>query len=335
MCLYHNLLTLLDHILLDSGTNGHVFNKASAHLYAPEREAEPNSSISAGTREAGIQSCGRVIMPVDTPDGPVKVELLNVAYVPEMLTSIVFLNRFTKQNVHYDSGRGCLYSKTDNQPICNIYETEGGHYTFHKTPLPKPQQQYLGAFSTKTPPTRNRPAEEWHRVMAYMSREAINQLEQSTQGARIEQDSTAVPRTSNCETCALAKSKQIISRSHKVEEEGHIPWARLTVDMIHHDRAYNGEYYTTHLACHAIDYSYVHTHKNKNAFPRLVLSTIATVERRFNVNVKFIRGDNELLSYGDFKTAIEKAGIKFEPAVAGTQPQNGHSESKGNTVLSG
>ena len=251
------------HVILDCGSNGHVINSSQVHLYTSEIEAHPNSMIDAGNSQVRVASYGRVTLPVSTPQGPSEITLLNVSYVPDLLTSIIALSKFTSQGVHFDSGRDCLYDKRSGKAMYNVYPTVEGHFTFHKEPLAPTTAFKVQAFTANLP-VKTRTAYECHRVLGHANPDIITHLEDSAEGIKVDQ-SNAAPRTNQCEPCALSKMKEVVSRSPNVTEEEDHPFKRLTLDIIFHDEG--GERYTTHLTCRKTDFNWVYPHWNKSDSP--------------------------------------------------------------------
>lgn len=116
-------------LILDSGADIHVCNASMRQLYTKERESGPYDRLEAGKDELPIESFGTLAMQFDTPNGPELISLLNVAYVPEFLTSVASLDLFM--------AKGCIltpkfHMHAKGKTIFNIYKT-GGHFIFNKT----------------------------------------------------------------------------------------------------------------------------------------------------------------------------------------------------------
>jgi hypothetical protein len=83
---------------LDSGTNIHVYNDHTRFLF--QRMATEDDVLIAGKTAYAIEAFGSVEITANAPNGPVTIELLNVALAPGFLTNLVCLRRFTDKGVH-------------------------------------------------------------------------------------------------------------------------------------------------------------------------------------------------------------------------------------------
>src|SRR5438034_10839570 len=81
-------------------------------------------------------------------------------------------------------------------------------------------------------------AQDWHLKLGHAGPEAVAHLPEAVIGAKLDGRG---PSTVECETCALSKAKQIISR-HPIQPEEK-PFERIHWDLISMTRAYNGDRY--------------------------------------------------------------------------------------------
>jgi hypothetical protein len=70
----------------------------------------------AGKTTYAIKAFGSVEITANALNGPVTIELLNVALAPGFLTNLICLRRFTDKGVHWDTQKGRLYR--DGQTFC-------------------------------------------------------------------------------------------------------------------------------------------------------------------------------------------------------------------------
>jgi hypothetical protein len=83
---------------LDSGTDIHVCNDPGR--FQLDRVAGPADQLVAGKTVYEIEGYGTVNIVVRGPDGPVNIQLLNVALVPGFFTSLICLTKMMEKGVH-------------------------------------------------------------------------------------------------------------------------------------------------------------------------------------------------------------------------------------------
>ena len=93
--------------ILDSGASSHVCNNPSRFKF--ERTASHDDVLRAGKTVYSIEAFGTVEITVQTPDGPMAIQLLNVALVPGFLTNTVSLRKFVDKGFNWDTGKQCIY----------------------------------------------------------------------------------------------------------------------------------------------------------------------------------------------------------------------------------
>ena len=168
-------------------------------------------------------------------------------------------------------------------------------------------------------------------MLAHESIEVIQHLESSTRGVKISnQDNEGkVPKTNECEPCALSKAHRLVSRSSDNAESSNAPFYRITYDLMQLNPAMKKDEWVSHFACHATDFNMVFTHGRKGEASRIVREAINLIETRFNAKVVFFRSDGERSLGNDFNDLLIDKGITYESSTPDTPEQNGHSERKG------
>jgi hypothetical protein len=92
---------------LDSGTDIHVCNDRTRFKF--ERVATEQDVLIAGKTTYEIEAFSSVEITAKGSNGPVLIQLLNVALAPGFLTNLACLRRFTEKGVHWDTQRGRLH----------------------------------------------------------------------------------------------------------------------------------------------------------------------------------------------------------------------------------
>ena len=312
-------------VVLDCAADIHVCNEAMKHLYTKDREAGASDAVLAGERELKIESYGSLRLDVDTPTGPQFIMLTNVAYIPKFLTSVASMSLFAAKGVHFDSAVPHLHQK--GKTVFHIYKL-GGHYTFKQyCQEPAPVNQVFASAK------KSRTAIQWHSIMAHASPDAIMQLENSTNDVIISDVTTAkLPKTNECETCALTKSHVQISRTSHKSETSDKPFYRVSFDLMQFNTAFNGDQWCSHLACLATNFNLAFTHSHKSDARNILRQAFMLIKQRFKGTVVFLRVDGETSLSSNFLDELKELGITYEASAPYTPAQNGHAERQGGVL---
>ena len=326
-------------LIHDAASSVHICNRWSAHLYKKIRDSHSDEYLQSGTDKVRIESWGVMHTAFETPNGLYGASLQNVAYAANFMTSIVSGALLESKNVSLNSRGPHLFTGDDPTKVGFCLHRHGSDLTFSATGLPHPFPEGVAKIepepeSTATNPSayateaiRSKATEEWHRIMGHPSGETISHLEKSTEGIKVLE--SEVPKTNQCETCALTKSQRIISRSTNKSEDKTEPFHRISIDLMPFETSLNGHEWATHIACMATDFNILETHRSKSDCREFILNTIAMIKRRFKRDVVFIRSDNEGSFNTAFRDEIKGLGITLEPSSPDTPEQNGHAERKG------
>jgi hypothetical protein len=311
--------------ILDGGSNIHVCNSSMSDRFCKTRNAEHEDYLNAGERRVTVEAYGTVNITVQTPQGPKTIQLSEVAYAPGFMTNLVSESRLKKKGVYFDNykmhlhDKGITLAKVDEQD--GLYVLESNSASFDAA---------TSNTSTKTAMStcKKGTMQEWHEIMAHASTEAIKHMITATQGAVITDPTTTI-RTNKCETCALSKSTEIISRSSDKSESSEEPFYRVTYDLMQFNPALNRDEWVSHFACSVTNFGIVVTHTHKGEATQVVQEVINMIETRWNKKVVFLHSDGEKSLGNEFNKFILDKGITWEPSAPSTPAQNGHAERQG------
>ena len=87
--------------ILDTGSNTHIINHYEG--LSNVREASESAIFNKGRNTYRIKAYGDVKVNLTTPDGPLIIILLNIAYIPGYLTNIVAMGRLSREGVYQSS----------------------------------------------------------------------------------------------------------------------------------------------------------------------------------------------------------------------------------------
>ena len=314
--------------ILDNGSNDHVCNSTMKHRFTKTRKGT-GELLAAGRDILEIECYGTIQITVDSPTGPKLITLTEVCYVPDLMTNAVSDYRLSLKGVFFDGWKKHLHVK--GKTLYNLKHING-HYLLEDNTTSNEIQG--GAFPISTGPLKSKKAStfQWHQMLAHASNESVQHLQSAAEGVEIS-DGGPVPRTNQCEPCALAKAREIISRRPDIAEVSNIPFHRISYDLIQMESALNKDSWISHVADYFTDFNMVYSHRSKSQASAILIQAINTIETRYSQKVAFIRSDGEKSLGDDFSDMLAEKGISFEPAAPDTQAQNGHSERKGGVLL--
>ena len=257
--------------ILDGGSNIHIMNHREGFMAT--RGPEPGETVGAGTQTFYVQEYGTIDVTIQTPVGKGRLTLVDVAYIPGFITSIISQDRLVDRGLYWSTQKLDVLTK-NNKVIINL-EQIGRHQVFQsnlafqedagnesKGGVSKKEFEYAagaarkdrknrsdrGIQRSKEPVERILSADMAHKILGHASPEIIRNLEKSVKGLKLEEGSTP-PESIDCETCSLAKPTRIISRRSETEEKDieTMPGESWSWDLIYEVLAYNGSRYCSHF----------------------------------------------------------------------------------------
>ena len=312
--------------ILDNGSNSHVCNSTMQARFSKTHSAGPNDKLIAGAQILLIECFGSIDITVPTPSGPGIMTLLNVAYVPNFMTNLVSQQILCSKGLYFDDWKMHLHKQGKT---IGFVKAHHGHYLLEDNLNKIVQTQKTATFTT----TKKASMGDWPQILAHASPDVIKHLEQSVKGVKVtNKDTDRVPKTNECETCALSKAHQIVSRSPDKSENSTEPFHRITYDLMQFTTAMNKDQWVSHFACASTDFNLVFTHPRKSDATSIIRQALTIIETRYKGKIAFFRSDGEKALGIEFGDLIAEKGITFEPSAPDTPAQNGHSERKGGVL---
>ena len=318
-----------DSWILDNGSDTNVVNYKDD--FTKTRNALPGERIGAGLASEQISAYGNVKLLVDGKDGKIPITFTNVAYVPTYRINVISADFLEAKGVYYNSEERVIYRRSDGEVIARLHKY-GGLRFFICNPKGASDEDY--AFSTqhttlKPPPPRITTAKKWHETLGHTGKEPLKKLEDATKGARVIEMNDA-PSTTNCEPCALAKAKRIVSRRSTHQGETSEPSARVGFDLIPMQRLIDGKEWCSHLHCYSTKYVLLRNHKRKGEAVHILEEMILVIRTRFKKTVVFISTDGEQALGGYYNVLQAKYGFTAEKNAS---EQNGPNEMSGHVII--
>jgi hypothetical protein len=108
--------------VLDSAATDHIFNNLSLlHDYRPSTAPH---KLEAGTQALNIHGYGTAYTTIQTLNGPTKLRLNNVAYIPGFLANLVCFRRLQNKGIQWDTATG-HHLDHNGDHICKLLDHYG------------------------------------------------------------------------------------------------------------------------------------------------------------------------------------------------------------------
>ena len=127
---------LEDSVILDSGSNVHVFNNQARFVkFAPEDDGD---EIQTGDGKLKIQGYGDAEIRVSTGNRIRKLRLRNAAYVPGLATSVVSVYLLKKDGIWWDMKCNPTVLRSQKGSVLATIEEHYGQYILEYNPIERP-----------------------------------------------------------------------------------------------------------------------------------------------------------------------------------------------------
>jgi hypothetical protein len=170
----------------------------------------------------------------------------------------------------------------------------------------------------------------WHAALGHPGPEVLGHLQEATSGASL---AGSGPKTFDCQTCALAKAHELVSRQPYKEDQAAEPLARVAYDLIQFQSGYNGDKWASHFHCYKTKMDFVYTHTHKSQAVGVVAEFINMVATRYGKKIVYFRTDGERSLGHKFDDLMADKGITAERSAPATPAQNGAAERSGGVIL--
>ncbi|KAJ3551762.1 hypothetical protein NPX13_g11286 [Xylaria arbuscula] len=244
------------------------------------------------------------------------MRLPDVAYCEDFSTNIVSLKRLQQSSYWWDikPTPSVLQRRRDDRIACQVQE-QFDQFILEYLPLSLTKQAFYSRREQFSTYTERKPSRtdilKWHLRLGHAGPDSLRHLMQESLGAKIKKDSEAEIAMTDCDACAQAKLRRQVRRTKQIRPSK--PRIRIAIDFHDFEKTTQTE------------------------------SVIAAIERlikhlwnRYQVKVKVIKYDNEILKHEDSLEALRDTfpdyEITFKPSAANTQGQNGAAERSGGVI---
>ncbi|KAF7573874.1 hypothetical protein PtrM4_036480 [Pyrenophora tritici-repentis] len=317
---------LKDAFILDSGSTTHICNDLSR--IEDVRPSTPGDYIWAGSSKVWIRGYGAVTLTTEGSQDKQALHIVNVAWCPDFLCSLVSFRLLRRQGIWWDNREDPTSLRRWDGTIIAILSERHGQWIIEDT-TPFDSAFHVRMNRTKRSPQRAT-AMLWHKRLGHPGPSAIEHLIQQSEGVRIKGITTV-----QCDACGRSKSKRQIRRALRLNDEG--PGERIAIDFHEYEAdSFTKEKSQMLITCRNSRYVwdfYFKDNRPARSIIRLLALFIQFMKKQFNITVKVIETDNEIVTV---KQEVEKwctsLSIRLEPSAPDTQAQNGGAERSGGVI---
>ncbi|UYV62815.1 hypothetical protein LAZ67_2002020 [Cordylochernes scorpioides] len=309
--------------VIDSGATHHVCNKREWFTNFQGITSDPILTASGTTRAEG---CGDIKFKAYVGKHHVDLKLCNVLYVPNVRRNLLSVSSMENKGkiVNFANRRAQVFD-SENRIVAIAHDENGLYVMKGRVILPNAE-----LFNSQKS-SQKQTLELWHQRFCHVNNDAVERM---AKGELVKGLEISSMDRSLCDDCCVAKSTK----------EPHKPIRNIRskrpLELVHTDicgpmpvRSIGGSaYFLTFID----DYSRKITLfclKHKNEVLKHFDSYLARAERETGHKLKVLRSDNGLeYCNHEFKTRLEKLGIKHELTNTYSPPMNGVAE-RANRVL--
>lgn len=324
---------LEDSVILDSGSNVHVFNNQARFVkFAPEDDGD---EIQTGDGKLKIQGYGDAEIRVSTGNRIRKLRLRNAAYVPGLATSVVSVYLLKKDGIWWDMKCNPTVLRSQKGSVLATIEEHYGQYILEYNPIERPKVTHYFRRNKTTSWTKRTPKKgdiiRWHLRLGHPGPGALEHLVHNTEGVSIQGLGI---KTHECDACAKGKMERQISRVPRdISENG--PGERIAVDF--HDFEKDPEGFSSLMLftdrTSGYSWDFYLQDRSTNSIITAFKWFLGMLELQHRKLVRTVECDNEITTV---KPAVarylQEKFIKIEPSPPHTQALNGAAERSGGAI---
>ncbi|KAI6245853.1 hypothetical protein HI914_06139 [Erysiphe necator] len=244
------------------------------------------------------------------------------------MTSLISLHLMNKKGVHWNSMAPLQMIQSDGSFFCKLFQF-GRHWTFERIPvdIKTSQTNICNSKSAFTGGSINKIARhkkfdklQLHRIFGHSSPEVIDHTaDAAREGTITVLETKTSPKSIKCETCALSKAHQKISKISDKEHPQTKPFERITLDLIPLREGFNSNTQIIHFQCAKTLFNMIFTMYTKSESLKYTRKTLKMI-KSIGHQLTYIHLDGEsTLEKGLDDLAIEE-GIQQEVIQANKWP---------------
>jgi flagellar motility protein MotE (MotC chaperone) len=307
---------LINYWTLDSDIDIHVCNDSDR--FQLNRMIDSDDQLAVEKIVYDIESYETMNIVVKKFDDSINIQLLNVALMLEFFINLICLIKMMKKEIHWDIESQRLHRK---EIIFCIVESIENHWVLENN---FSDQTFYETFEAKSEISKsdlmitNR---EWHEMLEHSRSKIIAHLAERVDEIKID-DLDSASSINRCETCALIKTHDIVSR--RIDQKEFVDYSlnRVDYDLISMNEKYNDDYWISHFVCFRIRMNFVYTHSRKNDALSMIREFLKTIRIRYEQIVRFIRMNDERTLKFKYRKFMKLREIITKRFVSYTSSQN-------------
>jgi hypothetical protein len=250
-------------------------------------------------------------------DDSINIQLLNVALMFEFFISLICLIKMMKKEVHWNIEKKRLHRK---EIIFCVVESVENHWVLENNF----SDQKFETFEAKLETSKfdlmitNK---EWHEMLDHSRSKIIVHLSERVDEIKID-DLDSASSINRCETCALIKTHEIMSRRFEQKESIDYFLNRVDYDLISMNEKYNENFWISHFVDFYIRMNFVYIHSRKNDALSVIREFLRTIRIRYDQIVRFIRMNDERILRFEYREFMKLRRIVTKRFVSYTSFQN-------------
>jgi hypothetical protein len=162
---------------------------------------------------------------------------------------------------------------------------------------------------------------EWHEMLEHSRSKIITHFAERVDEIKID-DLESASSINKCETCALIKTHEIVSRRIDQKESIDHSLSRIDYDLISMNEKYNDDYWINHFVCFRIRMNFVYTHSRKHDALSMIREFLKTTRIKYDQIVRFIKINDERILRFEYREFMKLRKIVTKWFVSYTSSQN-------------
>ncbi len=316
---------LKDSVVWDSGAACHICNNLDRAI-TPLQPLSEEISISTASGDEPVVGIANIAIQCRIGGRIEEVVIKDVYFAPTVVTTLISGRLLRDKGVRWNQDTDCL--NLDGYEFCQL-ETHEGLWTMEYNPI-----SHISAFTGKSakPRTTTASPSQWHQRLGHCGPEVIRHLIEEKDGISVTDGRG--PATHECETCAVSKAHQIISR--RPAQRANRPFGRVHFDLIEFERGFDGSRYVIHFVDDAtrMQWVYLLSNKSQSALLIVIKYFVNMVERTYGskFGIAIFRTDQEKGIGKDIERWLQEVGVTMEYSATYTPEQNGSAERSGGVL---
>jgi hypothetical protein len=236
----------------------------------------------------------------------------------EFFINLICLIKMMKKEIHWNIESKRLHRK---EIIFCFVESIEDHWVLEKN---SSIDDRFDAFEAKSETSKSDlmiTNKEWHEMLNHSKSEIIAHLAERINEIKVN-DLDSASSINRCETCALIKTHEIVSRRSEQKESIDYSLSRIDYDLISMNEKYNEDFWVSHFVDFYTRMNFVYTHSRKNDALSVIREFLRTIRIKYDQIVRFIKMNDERILRFEYREFMKLRRIVTKRFVSYTSFQN-------------